>query len=130
VTPRHLLIALGAVLGTAPALAQPKDMAPVTCFTADEARRFSEELTVVLKKEGLIDEKGLTKEIQGLMNDALDKRAKADACAEKAGDAADKKCRAENTAADQAEANLEGLNARMEKIEQSMLAVRARYRRC
>ena len=125
-----LLLALGAALSAAPAAAQTKDMAPVTCFTADEARRFSEELGGLLKKEGLADDKGLSTEIQAIMSDALAKRAQADACAEQAGDDAEKKCRAENAAADQAEGRLEALSARMEKIEQAMLAVRARYRRC
>ncbi len=124
----RLAVALGCVAGAAaPALGQSPDLPPITCLSADEARRFSEELAALMKKEGLYDP---ASGIGSLVKDAMDKQQAADACSEKAGDAAPQNCRAEIAAAEQASDKLESLNDRMEKIQGQMLAIRARYRRC
>jgi hypothetical protein len=124
----RLAVALWCAAGWAAAAAgQSMDVPPVTCLSADEARRFAEELAALMKKEGLYDP---SSEIGTMLKEAMDRQNAADACSQKAGDAAPQRCRAELAAAEASNQKLESLNARMEKLHESMLAIRARYRRC
>ncbi len=101
---RALILALGVAVWAAPTAAQtPSDMAPIHCLSAPEA---------------------------SVMMDALDKRTKADSCTEDAGADAARRCHATESAADAAEKRVEEFSARMERLEQSVLTVRAHYRRC
>ncbi|MBI3512966.1 MAG: hypothetical protein HY060_02725 [Proteobacteria bacterium] len=128
---KHLVLALGVAVCLAPAAAQSAaDMAPVHCLSAPEAQRFAKDLEDLMKKEGLGDAEKFGREVQTVMLEALDKRTKADSCAEDVGDAAARRCKAAEAAADQAEKRVEDMSARMEKFEKAVLAVRARYRRC
>ena len=126
-------MALGAACWAAPVAAQTAtgDMAPVDCLPEPEQVRFAKELEVLIKKEaGISDVSQLMSVIGPPMAEALDKRGKAEACVQAAGGNAAQRCASETAAADQAEKRFEELSARMEKLEQSMLALRARYRRC
>ena len=131
---KPLVLALGVAGWAAAAAAQsPKssaDMAPVHCLSPAEAQRFAKDLEDLMKREGLGDAEKFGREVQTVMMDALDKRTKADSCTEDAGAAAARRCGAADAAADAAEKKVEDMSARMEKFEQAVLAVRARYRRC
>ncbi len=106
-------------------------MAPIECLAEAEQVRFAKELEALIKKEaGISDVSQLMSVIGPLMAEALDKRGKADMCIQAAGGAGAQRCGNETAAADQAEKRFEELTARMEKLEQSIVALRARYRSC
>jgi hypothetical protein len=114
-----------------PASAQGmQEMAPIHCLSVGEQQRLATQFTEALKPYGLDDATKLAATIQTLMMEAIDKRAKADDCTEKAGDAAPRRCKAEETAADDAEKRIEKLGESMEKLEKDLMTIRARYRKC
>ena len=111
-----------------PMVAGAQEMSPIHCLSEPELQRISVEFQGALKPYGLDKPEQLSRSMQTMMSDAMDKRAKADACTEKAGGSA--RCKAEEQAADAAEKRIEKLGEDMEKLQNDLIAIRNRYRKC
>ena len=75
--------------------AAAQEMAPIHCLSEPELQRISVQFQEALKPYGLDKPDKLSQALQTMMSDAMDKRAKADACGEKSGPA---RCKAEEPA--------------------------------
>jgi hypothetical protein len=127
---RVILTAIGAGWAIAAGAQGPAELTSIHCLSEPELQRISVEFQGALKPYGLDKPEALGQALQTMMSDAMDKRAKADACAEQAGDAAEQRCKAENQAADAAEKRIEKLGEDMEKLQNDLAAIRNRYRKC
>ena len=110
-----------------PMAAGAQEMSPIHCLSEPELQRISGEFQGALKPYGLDKPEQLNRSMQTMMSDAMDKRAKADACSEKSGAA---RCKAEEQAADAAEKRIEKLGEDMEKLQGDLIKIRNRYRKC
>jgi hypothetical protein len=127
---RTILMVAIAGWSMAAAAQGPAEISPIHCLSEPELQHISVEFQGALKPYGLDKPDELGRSLQAMMSDAMDKRAKADACAEQAGDAAEQRCKAETEAADTAEKRIEKLGEDMEKLQNDLIAIRNRYRKC
>jgi hypothetical protein len=107
-----------------------QDISPIDCLSSADQQSIALQFGQALKPYGLDDHKKLAQSIPTMMSDAIDKRAKADQCAEQPGGAAGGRCKAQEAAADEAEKRVEKLGDDMEKLQKDLATIRNRYRKC